>query len=107
MPLVNQPPQITALAQIKSLSTQLLGQMKMVAKTQFDLVWNNKDKTAQEVLDMFGVEAGLAMDAHYDLQMLILSIDNTWVPLVPPLPYVRNEDGTIVVTYPAPEGENP
>lgn len=105
MPLINVRTPPTALDQIKMLSTNLLGQMKHTAKQQFDLVWNNKTKTAQEVSDMLGVEACMAMDAHYNLQVLIASLDNTWVPLVPPLPYTRNLDGTITVTYPAPEGE--
>jgi hypothetical protein len=100
MALINTITPPTALDRIKMLSTNLLMQMKQTAKQQFDLVWNNKDKTAQEVSDMLGVEACMAMDAHYNLQVLIMSLDNTWVPLVPPLPYLRNEDGTITVTYP-------
>jgi len=105
MPLINIQTPRTALDEIKAISTHLLASMKISAKRQFDLVWNNPNKTAQEVSDMLGVEACAAMDAHYSLQVLISSLDNTWVPLVPPLPYVRNLDGTITVTYPAPEGE--
>lgn len=105
MALINQIQPSSALTQIKNLSTALVNQMKYTARQQFDLVWKNPNKTAQEVSDMLGVEACAAMDAHYNLQVLIMSIDNSWVPLTTPLPYTRNLDGTITVTYPAPEGE--
>lgn len=97
MPLINARTIQTPIERIRNLSTALLSQMKQTAKIQFDLVWKNKDYTPQQVSDMLGVEAVAAMDAHYNLQVLIASVDPTWVPLVPPLGYTRNQDGTITV----------
>lgn len=97
----NEPP--TEIERIQIANTQCLNVMKSTARSTFDLVWNNQNKTPQEICDMFGVDAVKAFDLHSKLQTLIYSIDNSWVPLVPPLERVENEDGTITIVTPPSE----
>lgn len=105
MGLIKQGVPPTTVEKIRMANTQCLNIMKMTARNTFNMLWNNPDKTAQEVCNDLGVDAGKAFDLHSNLQGLIYSIDNTWVPLVPLYPYVLNLDGSITITYPEPEPE--
>jgi hypothetical protein len=85
----------------------LLSAMKKECKIQFDVAWKKRvagnlvNKTVAEVqafFDGYGDKAVLAFDLHSLLQELIYLTDNTWVPLVPPHAYVKNQDGTVTIS---------
>lgn len=103
--LIKKPTPRTQLDELVMVNTQLINAMKLSCKKQFDLVWNNRHKTAQEMFDLLGVLGKKAIDDHYALQLLIKSVDSDWVFLVPPLSYTVNVDDTVTVIYPEPEPE--
>jgi hypothetical protein len=83
-------------------NTACLVQMKRSAHQVFDLFWNNPEKNAQEVCDLFGTDAAQAFLAHSKLQELIYLLDSSWVGLVPLYPYTINEDGSVIIEIPEP-----
>jgi hypothetical protein len=87
----------------------LINCMKKECKKQFDLAWkktvngNLVNKTvaeAQTFFDSYGDKAVTAFELHSKLQEIIYMTDNTWIPLVPPHAYVKNEDGTVTILTP-------
>jgi len=95
-------------------SFRLLNVLKQECKAQFDLAWKKRadgrvvNKTYQEVqafFDGYGVKAAQCFELHGLLQSLIYATDNSWVPLVPVYEYVVNQDGSVTITAPEPEGE--
>jgi hypothetical protein len=103
MSLIRQQTIPTVADKIAMANSGCLGAMKNTARHTFNLFWNNPDHTPQEVADQLGTSAGLGFVVHSQLQTLIYTLDNSWVPLVPPHPYVTNQDGTVTVTMPEPE----
>ena len=100
MALIDEPiqPQIpTILTQIRAQNTYCLAVMKETATNVFQLLWHSTDKTPQEVCDMLGTDAAKGFEAHAKLQELIYLIDPTWVPLVPPVGYTVNQNGTVTI----------
>jgi hypothetical protein len=100
MALVRQPqpePQPTALDRIVNENTHCLSVMKDTAKVVFQLLWHSRDKTPQQVCDMMGTDAAKGFLSHAKLQELIYLIDPTWVPLVPPVGYTVNQNGTVTI----------
>jgi hypothetical protein len=100
MALIKQPqpePQPTALDRIVDENTHCLEVMKETARVVFHLLWHSTDKTPQEVCDMMGTDAAKGFEAHAKLQELIYLIDPTWVPLVPPVGYSLQQDGSVLI----------
>ena len=100
MGLIQEPQQAqlpTVLDQIKSENTRCLSVMKDTARVVFQLLWHSTDKTPQEVCDVMGTDAAKGFLAHAKLQELIYLIDPTWVPLVPPVSYTINQNGTVTI----------
>ena len=97
MALIKDADKVSLSDVIKIQNTVCLNQMKRTAKNVFNLVWNNSSLSPQEVCDVLGVDAAKGFDAHAKLQELIYFIDSSWVPLVPPVAYVKNEDGTVTI----------
>jgi hypothetical protein len=105
-------PQITQKQRADASTNILLGTMKRECRLQFENAWKKRDgnklinkspEEAQDFFDEFGVKAVLAFELHAKLQDLIYMTDNSWVPLVPPYEYTKNEDGTVTIIEP--EGE--
>lgn len=94
LPLATLP---TKLDLIQDENTRLLQIMKTSAKRSFDIFWHSKDKTPQEIAAMLGPDGAKAMELHGKLQELIYATDPTWVPLVPPKAYTKNQDGTLTI----------
>lgn len=63
----------------------------------FNMVWHNPNCTAQEIFDMFGANAYKLFVSSGDMQALIKKIKPDYEPLVPPVEYVINQDGTVTV----------
>jgi len=100
MALIKQPqpePQPTALDRIVDENTRCLSVMKDTARAVFQLLWHSTDKTPQQVCDMMNTDAAQGFLAHSKLQELIYLIDPTWVPLVPPVSYTVNQNGTVKI----------
>jgi len=100
MALIDEPiqPQIpTILTQIRAQNTYCLASMKDTATNVFQLLWHSTDKTPQEVCDMMNTDAAKGFLAHAKLQELIYLIDPSWVPLVPPVSYAINQNGTVTI----------
>lgn len=97
MGLIITPQQKTVLDDIKLTNTTLLNQMKLSARNLFQMTWHNPKNTPQEVMDLLGVDAAKAFQAHSGLQQLIYLVDPTWVPLVPTHEYVVNQDGSVTI----------
>jgi hypothetical protein len=99
MSLINNPivPTLTELDKIRGLNTMCLQVMKSTAKEVFALVWENPTASPQDICDMMGAGASGAFDLFEALQQLIYALDPTWVALVPPVEYTKNEDGTVTV----------
>jgi hypothetical protein len=81
-------------------NTACLVQMKRTAEQVFNLFWHSAGHSAQDVCDLFGVDAVKAFEAHGKLQELIYMLDSSWEPLVPLYPYTKNEDGTVLIGEP-------
>jgi hypothetical protein len=93
--------------QIKQMNANFVQSLKGYVKASFIKTWKKiqdgqlVDKSPSEVqaiMDSFGTDASKAFDAHEKLQMVIMIADPAWVPLVPPLAYVINEDGSVVIS---------
>jgi hypothetical protein len=84
-------------AQISVEIMKTIAPMKRSAQILFDLIWNHPSLLPQRVCDLMGDKAAGAFDAHTKLQELILIVDPTWVALVPPVEYTKNDDGTVTV----------
>jgi hypothetical protein len=100
MALIQEPQQAqlpTVLDRIIDENTHCLSVMKDTAKAVFQLLWHSSDKTPQQVCDMMGTDAAKGFEAHAKLQELIYLIDPTWVPLVPPVGYTVNQNGTVTI----------
>lgn len=109
MSFIEAPQALTPKQVADQSGARLLATLKQECKRQFELAWKKGlngrlvDKTfseAQVFFDAYGVKATLAFDLHAKLQELIYLTDNTWVPLVPVYAYVRNQDGTVIITEP-------
>lgn len=107
MSFITQPTQLSDKQKADVSSVTLLNQLKMHCKQQFEIAWKKRvngqlvNKTvaeAQAFFDQFGVKAALAFELHSDLQDLIYKTDNSWVPLIPPHAYVKNQDGTVTIS---------
>jgi hypothetical protein len=108
MPFISQPTQ-TDKSQADNSGLRLIQVMKTECKRQFELAWKKRangqivDKTvaeAQAFFNSYGDKAVLAFNLHAKLQEIIYMTDNTWIPLVPPHEYVKNEDGTVTIGEP-------
>jgi hypothetical protein len=102
MSLIKEISQPTLKEEILAENTACLIQMKRSAHQVFDLFWNNPEKNAQEVCDLFGTDAAQAFLAHSKLQELIYLLDSSWVGLVPLYPYTINQDGSVTIEIPPP-----
>lgn len=100
MSLIKQHSDNTVLDQLQVINTNCLVLMKQTAITVFNMFWHNKQHTPQEMCDLLGADAKKAFEAHSGLQQLIYLLDPTWAPLIPPLPYTANDDGTVVIGSP-------
>lgn len=63
----------------------------------FNNVWNNKDFTAQEILTAFGTDAKALFELSWSAQLLLKSLDNTWVYLIPEYEVAFDVDGNATV----------
>jgi len=66
----------------------------------FDMIWNTRDITPQEVLDSFGTDAQDLFTFSSSIQTLLSQVDSNYVALVPPMEYEINENGTVTVIEP-------
>ena len=68
-------------------------------KQSFDDLWSGLTmQEAQEVLDLFGVEAAKLFTIHKAWQDFIKTVDPTYEYLVPPYEVTFNEDGTVTLS---------
>lgn len=98
---IYETPERNKLEETKSIITNtnvmLLNHMKTLLKNNFDMVWNNPDLSAQEVLDSFGSDAVTLFSDSYKLQVVIKEIDPSYNVLSPSVKYTINEDGTVTI----------
>lgn len=60
-------------------------------------LWNNPDATPQEILAELGPKAAEVFQLSAALVQFLMTIDPTFVPQVPPLPFTIHEDGTVTI----------
>ena len=98
MALINSQQSVySVLDKIKSQNTNCLQVMKNTAIQVFQMTWQHESLSSQQVCDLMGTEVAKGFEAHAKLQELIYLIDPTWVPLVPPKSYIKNDDGTVTI----------
>lgn len=68
-------------------------------KEGFRLFWYHPDVTPQELATKFGPNCGALFDRHASAVTFLLSlgVDLATTDYIPPLPFVRNSDGTVTI----------
>jgi hypothetical protein len=78
-------------------NAQYLEDTKNYLKIAFNKVWSNPNATPEEMLAEAGNNAYLLFQVSSALQDLILSIDPTYVKMLPPVEVEFNQDGTVTI----------
>ena len=84
-------------ADIIKKNNKLYNRMKREHQTLFNMIWSDELLSPQEVLDSFGTDAVDLFTFSSKIQELLEQVDSSYVALVPPMPYVINEDGSVSV----------
>jgi hypothetical protein len=88
-------------SQILGSSNQLFRQMVNIFSSNMQAVWNNADGlTPQQVMDIFGTDAGALVTGAAGLAALINATVPTTVNPTAPQTLTVNEDGTVTVGTP-------
>lgn len=82
---------------LKGINKALYDYIDASHKGGFDLLWNNSNFTAQEILNEFGSDAVQLFILSKAIQQLLKAANPNYVALVPPKEYTINEDGTITI----------
>ena len=93
---------VQEIAELKNIGSSLNRTILIYHTQMFDSIWTNSIASPQEVMDAFGVNAISLFVLSSQLQTTLLSIDDTYVPLVPPFEFVINADGTVTIGNPTP-----
>ena len=67
------------------------------AEYSFNLFWSNPSATPQQICDKLGTSAVMAFETANAVFTLIHALQPSYVPPNPPLPYVINPDGTVII----------
>jgi hypothetical protein len=86
-----------AVIRIKQNNLELWKFIKERHTAIFNMVWYDGKYTAKQIVDGFGTDAVDLFQYSGGLQNLLYSLDNTYVPLIPPKKYTINDDGTVTV----------
>lgn len=86
----------TADKQIKQITSQCVIVMQRTATATYNLFWKS-DESPQAIADALGTDAVQAFEVFGLLQDTIMQLNPTWQKLTAPLPFVKNEDGTITI----------
>jgi len=84
-------------SEMVALNATILKETEDRHKMAFDMVWNNPNFTAQEVLNSFGNEAAALFIFSGQIQTMLKQAKPEYEILMPPLPYTINEDGTVTI----------
>jgi hypothetical protein len=87
----------SAIENIKGNTTGIYVFIEAQHKQSFDLVWENTNFTAKEIVDAFGTDARALFELSWGLQQILMGANPAYVPLTPPNEIVFNEDGTVTV----------
>ena len=82
--------------QISILSMNLLTMIREQHAQIFKLVWDlDPTVTTQELMDAFGTEAVKLFILSGAVQNILVQSEVGYEPLVPPVPYTINQDGSV------------
>jgi hypothetical protein len=84
-----------------SLAVQMNGSLENLKQNVAEcwrLFWNNPDATPQQICDKFGKDAYKIFQTSSVIQTAIATLDNTFVPFVPPREFTINQDGTVTIS---------
>ena len=82
---------------IRNLTAQIYRTLRMQHTQAFNRVWNNPNFTAAEIVSAFGTDALALFQLSGAIQQILKTADQEYVPLVPPLAFTTNADGTVSV----------
>lgn len=68
----------------------------------FNNIWKNPKFTSKEIIEGFGTDAVALFQLSSNLQALLYTTDNTYIPLQPLKSFVINQDGSITVDMDTP-----
>jgi hypothetical protein len=117
--VVDNSPQAQVTA-IKRMNFQEYNRRVMFVKRGYDLVWNNRNATPEQIIEAMGTDAVAMFTNHGNEQIALATLAGqnglTYTPLAVPAEYTLtpNQDGSIsvvkvepIVEEPAVEEENP
>lgn len=82
---------------IKKANTNFYNVIRVLHESGFNLVWDNPNHTAKEIIDAMGTDAVALFRVSGGIQDLCAMIDPNYAPLVPPKAFTINEDGTVTI----------
>lgn len=82
--------------QIKQITAQCLFVMQRAVTNTYNLFWKSEE-SPQSIADALGTDAVQAFETFGSLQDTIMQLNPAWQKLTAPLPFVKNEDGTITI----------
>jgi hypothetical protein len=85
----------TMVGRIKGLNSALYGSIIQQHTQIFNMIWNNTQFSASDILTAFGTDAAALFQLSSTIQEMLAQVNPDYVPLVPPLPFVINADGTV------------
>lgn len=81
---------------IKRINTQLYLTIKRLHTEVFDIVWNNKEFTASEIVNSMGSDAIALFKLSSGLQQLLKATDPNYEVLLPPKEFTIDVSGVII-----------
>ena len=102
IPSAATPANIAIARAVVKVSVTIKERMQADYKKAFDLLWGSEGnyrspQEVQGIIDVWGTNATGIFQASYLTQQFIASIDDEYVPLVPPYELTYNPDGSITV----------